>query len=291
MKDQEGCVVGFQGLIRDVTERLEAEREKRKLETQLLTAQKMESIGKLAGGIAHNFNNMLMGIQGNISLINMDIEKNNPVYEKTRTIEKIVESASKLTFQLLGFARGGKYEVKTLDLNTLVESTSDTFEMTMKNIKINRSFSENLSAIEADKNQIEQVLWNLFVNAADAMPGGGNICLETRNSVHNELVDRPYKVMSGKYVFLGFTDSGAGMDKNTRERIFEPFFTTKPVGKGTGLGLASAYGIIKGHGGYIEVDSEEGSGTTFSIYLPASANRVKGSNGGYQQVSYYSRVS
>ena len=151
----------------------------------------------------------------------------------------------------------------------MVEETADTFGSTKKEIIIRREPAQDRFAIEADEGQIEQILLNLYVNAADAMPGGGQLVLKTRNATHEEIKDKPYEVKPGNYVLLTVTDGGTGIDKETQERIFEPFFTTKEMGRGTGLGLASVYGIVKGHGGYIDVDSRKGQGTTFSICLPA----------------------
>ena len=266
--DRDGIPVGSVHTLRDITER-------KRLEAQLRQAGKMESIGTLAGGIAHDFNNLLMGIQGNVSLMLMDMDSTHPYHDRLKNIENQVQSGARLTSHLLGYARKGRYEVKRLDLNQLVEETSDTFGRTRKEITIHRELAEDLFAIEADQTQIEQVLLNLFVNAADAMSGGGDLILKTMNTTHKEIKGKLYVPKPGKYVLLTVIDTGAGMDKKTMERIFEPFFTTKEMGRGTGLGLASAYGIIKGHGGYIDVGSRKGHGTTFSIHLPASEKRVQ----------------
>jgi signal transduction histidine kinase len=255
------------GNIIDITERKRAEEEKKVLAANLQQVQKMESIGTLAGGIAHDFNNLLMGIQGNVSLVLMDLDSTHPYYKRLKTIEKQVQNGAKLTSHLLGYARKGKYEVKAVDLNQLVEETSETFGRTRKQITIHREVADGLFAIEADSGQIEQVLLNLFVNAADAMPGGGGLILKTMNTTHDDMKGKVYDPKPGKYVMLTVTDTGMGMDKETMERVFDPFFTTKEMGLGTGLGLASAYGIIKGHGGYIDVESEKGYGATFSTCL------------------------
>ena len=191
-------------------------------------------------------------------------------YEDLKNIEKQVKRGSTLTRQLLGYTRKGRYEVKPIDLNHLVEEISETFGRTRKGITIHRDLAENLFAIEADESQIEQVLLNMYVNAGDAMPGRGDLILKTMNVTHKDMKDELYDAKPGNYVLLEVTDTGTGMDKETVERIFDPFFTTKEMGRGTGLGLASVYGIIKGHGGYIDVDSEIDRGTTFSIYLPAT---------------------
>jgi len=261
--NRDGVPIGSVHTIRDITER-------KHLETQLQQAQKLEAIGTLAGGIAHDFNNLLMGIQGNISLMLMDMGSKYPHSERLKNIEKQIQSGVRLTSHLLGYARKGRYEVKPIDLNQLVEEISDTFGRTRKEITIRREFANDLSTIEADPGQIEQVLLNLFVNAADAMPNGGDLILKTMNTTHKDMKGKLYDPRPGKYVLLRVTDTGIGMYKKTLERIFDPFFTTKEIGRGTGLGLASAYGIVKGHGGYIDVDSKRGHGATFSIYLPAS---------------------
>jgi nitrogen-specific signal transduction histidine kinase len=254
-------------LYEDITER-------KRLEEQLQVAQKMEALGTLAGGIAHNFNNLLMSIIGNTSLALFETDPAHPQYEKLKNIEKLVESGSKLTKQLLGYAREGRYEIIPLSLNRLVKETSATFGTTKKEITIHQKLAEDLFPIEADQGQIEQALWNLYVNSADAMPGSGDLFLKTTNVTHKDMTGKLYKPKPGNYALLTVTDSGVGMDKKTMERIFEPFFTTKGLGKGTGLGLASVYGIVKSHGGYIDVDSKKGHGASFKIYLPASGKKA-----------------
>ncbi len=266
--DRQGKLTGYTHTLKDITK-------SKRLEAQFQQAQKMEAIGTLAGGIAHDFNNLLMGAQGNISLMLLDIDSSHPHYERLKNIEKQIRSGAKLTSLLLGYARKGKYDVTTLNLNQLVEETSDTFGRTRKEITIYRELAEDLFAIEADHVQIEQVLLNLFINAADAMPGGGNLILKTMNVDHNDMRGKLYDPMPGNYVLLMVTDTGLGMDKETLERIFDPFFTTKEMGRGTGLGLASVYGIIKGHGGYVDVDSQEEHGATFRIFLPASGKKIR----------------
>jgi PAS domain S-box-containing protein len=275
IRDDKGNIMGVVLVFRDVSERRKAEKEKMKLEDQLQQAQKMETIGTLAGGIAHDFNNLLMGIQGNVSLMLMDMDSTHPYHDRLKNIENQVQSGARLISHLIGYARKGRYEVKPITLNQLVKETSDTFGRTRKKITIHRELAEDLFAIEADQTQIEQVLLNLFVNAADAMSGGGSLILKTMNTTHKEIKGKLYDPKPGNYVLLMVADTGIGIDKETMERIFDPFFTTKEMGRSTGLGLASAYGIIKSHGGYIDVDSKKGRGSIFSIYLPASEKGVQ----------------
>ncbi len=253
---------GVVGICKDMTER-------HRLEKQLHNARKMEAIGTLAGGIAHDFNNLLMAIQGNISLMLLNTDKSHPHYAKLTAMERFVQSGSQLTRQLLGFARGGKYEVRPMDLNALVAESADMFGRTKKELQIHFQLAEALWPVKADKGQIEQVLLNLYVNAWQAMPEGGHLYIETRNTELPPEYVAPYEMDPGRFVKISVTDTGVGMDKQTQNKIFEPFFTTRQMGRGTGLGLASAYGIIKNHGGIINVYSETGRGTTFTIYLPA----------------------
>jgi two-component system cell cycle sensor histidine kinase/response regulator CckA len=266
--DHEGNPIGTLVILRDISE-------KKRLEAQLQYIERMEAIGTLAGGIAHDFNNLMMGMLGNISLILYDLGSESPHYEKLKNIEKLIQSGSKLTSQLLGYARKGKYEVRPINLNQIVKESSETFGRTRKEIVIYRELAEDLSSVMADAAQIQQVLMNLFINAADAMPGGGDLFLKTMNVTHDDIGDKPYKPKSGDYILLKVKDTGTGMDQKIMDRIFEPFFTTKELGRGSGLGLASVYGIIKGHGGYIDVESKKGQGVIFNIYLPASEESVQ----------------
>ena len=264
---EDGESLGAIGIFEDITE-------KKQIEIQLQQAQKMEAIGTLAGGIAHDFNNLLMGIQGNVFLMLTQIDSTHPFYERLKSIEKQVGSGARLTSHMLGYARKGQYDVKPIDLNSLIEETSDTFGRAKKEIVIYKELAGDLHAIDADPGQIEQVLLNLYINAADAMSGDGKLILKTENTTQNNINGKMYKPKPGNYVVLTVADSGMGMDKETMERIFDPFFTTKEMGRGTGLGLASVYGIISAHGGYIDVESRKEHGTIFSIYLPVSANKA-----------------
>jgi len=250
-------------LYEDVTTRL-------KMEQQLQQAQRFEAIGTLAGGVAHDFNNLLMGIQGRASLISVDLDHSSQHLEHVNAIDEYIKSATNLTKQLLGFARGGKYEVKPTDINELVHNSADMFGRTKKEIRIHTSFQAPPPVAAADRNQIEHALLNLFINAWQAMPGGGKLYLETQTVTLNEAYCKPYNARPGQYVKISVTDTGRGMDEATCPRIFDPFFTTKDKSYGTGLGLASTYGIVKNHGGIITVYSEVGRGTTFNIHLPAS---------------------
>ena len=277
LRNSSGAPIGFRGVLRDVSERKEAEAKNRKLEIQVRQAQKMESIGTLAGGIAHDFNNILMGIQGNASLMGLKTEPGHPNYEKIKNIEMYVQSGTELTRQLLGFARRGKYHAIATDVNDVINKSATMFGRTKKEIQIKMDLATDIWTVEVDRGQIDQALLNLYVNAWQAMPHGGDLYLKTENVVLDaEFVNsKPYKVDPGDYIKITVTDTGIGIDMETRERIFEPFFTTKEMGRGTGLGLASVYGVIKNHGGYINVYSEIDQGTTFTIYLPASRKKIE----------------
>lgn len=256
--------------IRDISLRLAAEEEKRFLEAQFHEAQKMESIGTLAGGIAHDFNNLLMSIMGNSTLALMHLKPDDPCRAYLKNIKRISNSGATLAKQLLGFARGGKYEPKPTYLNELVSYQNQLFSRTCKNLTIHEEFEHNLRCTEVDRGQIEQALLNIYVNSQQAMPEGGSIFVKTENCVIDKDTVLPFACKSGQYVKLSIQDTGIGMDDATRKRIFEPFFTTKEKGRGTGLGMASVYGIVKNHAGYIDVTSCAGIGTTISIWLPVT---------------------
>ncbi|MCG7853242.1 MAG: PAS domain S-box protein, partial [Methanosarcinaceae archaeon] len=261
VRDKSGAIINYVAIHRDISQIV-------KLEKQLNQAQKLEAVGTLAGGIAHDFNNLMMGILGYASLMMLDIDECHPHYEKLKAIETQVQSGADLTRQLLGVARTGRYEVKPTNLNELLQKTASLFGRTKKEIRIHEKYEVSPWNADCDRGQIEQVLLNLFVNAWQAMPGGGEIYLETSNVNLDESYTKPCSVVPGRYIKISVTDTGTGMDEKTRERIFDPFFTTKEMGRGTGLGLASAYGIVKGHAGLINVYSERGHGTTFNIYIP-----------------------
>ena len=264
-----GGVTGFRGVARDVTAKIVAQKEKEKLQGQLNHAQRMEAVGTLAGGIAHDFNNLLMGIMGNVSLLASKLKTTSPLSEYLRAIEQCVESGATLTRQLLGYARGGKYQVAPVNLNETIQRTADMFGRTKKEIQIHARYQEEIWTVEADQGQIDQVLVNLYVNAWQAMTDDTTLSLSTKNIILDEGYTASFGVNPGPYVSIGVHDRGNGIQPETMKRIFEPFFTTKKMGRGTGLGLASAFGIIKNHGGIIDVKSQVNQGTTFTIYLPA----------------------
>jgi len=274
IKDDKNKPVGFRGVVRDVTEIFKANREKRKLEKRLQHSQKMEAVGSLAGGIAHDFNNVLMGMQGNASLILFDIDESHPHYKKIKTIERYVENGSSLTRQLLGFSRGGGYEIRVTDLNELIKRTSSMFGRAKKEIKIHTKLLKKIWAVEVDQGQMEMVLLNLYINALHAMPEGGDLHLLSENVVIDESSAGNLRLKQGEYVKVAVIDTGTGMDKEIQGKIFDPFFTTKEKGRGTGLGLASASEVMKNHGGLIDVYSENSKGATFNIYLPASHKKA-----------------
>ncbi len=265
------------GIARDVTDRVIAEREIKKLNRQVLQAQKMEAVGTLAGGVAHDFNNLLQGILGYTQYLVMSKEEGDPDIASLREIEKAGNRASELTQQLLTFSRKVEGKPKLMNLNREVEQVEKLLKRTIpKMIAIRLEIEENLDAIYADPAQLEQVLMNLCVNARDAMPEGGELVIGTKNVTLSEGYCRRHLGASpGKYVLLTITDTGTGMDRETREHIFDPFFTTKEIGKGSGLGLAMVYGIVKSHKGFIVCYSEPGRGTAFKIYLPAVEGDVQ----------------
>jgi len=248
--------------VRDITNR-------KKTERKLIQSQKMEAVGTLASGIAHDFNNMLAGIQGNVEILRRKFPDDDPRRKRMDIICQIVERGAKLTGQLLGYARGGQVEVREIDLNQLIEGTLEMFVRTQRHIVIETRLDHDTPNVEGDPTQIEQVLLNLMINAVHAMPDGGQLFIETAATRLSSHESRVYEIVPGRYAMLSVRDTGKGMDRETQKQIFEPFFTTKERGEGTGLGLASTYGIVKAHKGYIEVYSEPGEGSQFNVLLPA----------------------
>jgi len=257
---------------RALTEEIEKNRaiqkELREKEKKLLYAQKMEAVGTLAGGIAHDFNNLLMCIQGNISLVLLGQDSSSVHYDKIKNIEEQVKSGVSLTKQLLSFAVRREQEFSLVDLNDLISETASMFSRTRKEIVIQQHLDDDLGFVLADRGQIEQTLLNLYLNASQAMPGGGQLTLRSETVRLTQDEAQSYFVEEGLYARVSVTDTGVGMDEKTRERIFDPFFTTREMGRGYGLGLASVYGIIKGHHGFVDVHSRKGEGASFVIHLP-----------------------
>lgn len=254
----------------ELNHREKSEAERARMESQLLRAQKLEAVGTLAAGLAHDFNNLLMGVQGNASLMLSELKGEHPHRERLRSIEEYVRRGAELTGQLLGFARGGKAQVQATDLNELVRSSATLFIRTKKEINLQAELQEGLWSAQVDRGQLSQALLNLFINAWQAMPGGGVLRVSTENIEVGQEMAQTLSLSPGRYVRLSVSDTGVGMDEKTKNRVFEPFFTTKKMGKGTGLGLSVVYGIIRSHGGAIDMESEIGEGSTFRIYLPAS---------------------
>ena len=261
--DAAGAVTGTVGVAIDVSER-------RQLEEQLQQAQKLESIGQLAGGIAHDFNNMLMAIIGYADLVIDKTPDGDAVREEVVEIKRAAERASLLTHQLLAFSRKQLLRPKTLNVNEVAADVSRMLQRLIgEDVTMVTRFGADLGPVRADPGQLAQVIMNLAVNARDAMPDGGVLSLETANvDLDEEYAIAHVGVRPGSFVMLAVSDTGVGMSPEVQQRIFEPFFTTKPVGKGTGMGLASVYGIVMQSGGHVWVDSEPGQGSTFKVYLP-----------------------
>jgi two-component system, cell cycle sensor histidine kinase and response regulator CckA len=254
----------------DVTDRKRTEEALRSSEAQLRQSQKMEAVGRLAGGVAHDFNNLLTVIKGYSELAMEEISESDPLYAGVKEIQRAADRAASLTRQLLAFSRRQVLAPKVLDLNHLVTDTQKLLRRLMgEDVELITALDPQLGSVRADPHQIEQVLMNLAVNAKDAMPQGGEFTIETANIEFDRDNTREHvRVKSGAYVMLAVSDTGTGMDAETCSHVFEPFFTTKEQGKGTGLGLSTVYGIVKQSGGYIWAESEPGSGSSFKIYLP-----------------------
>jgi len=259
-RDVTGCIE----VVEDITER-------KILEEQLRQAAQLEAIGRLAGGVAHDFNNLLTAMIGYSGVLLNQMPKTNSFRDKVFEINRAAERAAELTRQLLAFSRKQVLAVKVVDLNSIIVDFEKILRRLVgKDTEIQTEFEPSLSRISADPSQIEQILLNLVVNARDAMPSGGILCIETANLFLNEEYARIHAdVRPGWYVMLSVTDNGIGMDEKIRSNIFDPFFTTKERGKGTGLGLSTVYGIVRQHQGHVSVSTEPGRGSTFKVYFPA----------------------
>jgi PAS domain S-box-containing protein len=264
----DGVPIGVQGIARDITQR-------KMLEEQLLQSQKLESVGRLAGGIAHDFNNMLTAINGYSDLVLRQIGKDDPIRHNIEEIKKAGERSAELTHQLLAFSRRQILQPEYVDLNETISDTSSMLKRLIgEDIELFSALKPAVGSIKVDPGQLSQIIMNLVVNARDAMPNGGKLTIETSNVfLDSDYAQRHLGVLPGAYVMLSVSDTGIGMTAEQQEQIFEPFYTTKEVGKGTGLGLATVYGIVKQSGGNINVYSEVGHGTTFKIYLPRVVER------------------
>ena len=288
--DAEGTPHGYRGIGRDITERLNDDKERRRLTEHLQRTQRLEALGRLAGGIAHDFNNLLMGIQGNASLMLSGLGADDSNIENVRCIERCVQSGANLTRQLLGYARGGKYMVKPTNLNKLVRKTAEMFGRTRREIQIVASYQKDIWTVAVDRIQIEQVLVNIYLNGYQAMAQKGTLHLKTENVTLDEKYVRPFKVNPDRYVKISVKDTGSGMAADVQAHVFEPFFTTKTVGSGTGLGLASAFGIVKNHSGIIDFISRPMKGTTFFVYLPATEQRLHSEKETDQSLNWGSEI-
>ena len=266
--------------VRDISDRVNANKERETLEAQLIQSQKMESIGRLAGGVAHDFNNMLSVILGYSELIKTKLAPDDPIMRDFEQIQRAAKRAQDITQQLLAFSRKQVFEPKILNINELIHCFENNLSRLIgEDIELKFFPSRDIENIEFDPTQIEQILMNLAINARDAMPAGGNLTFETANVSLDEAYCREHVgFIPGNFVQISVSDNGNGMDTETISHIFEPFFTTKEIGKGTGLGLATVYGIVKQGGGFINVYSEPGRGTTFKIYIPVSTGDIESLN-------------
>jgi len=281
-----GGAVHFTAMIRDITDRKRAERERETIQARLSQSQKMEAIGRFAGGIAHDFNNILTAIKGNAELASEEVDKAHPVHSRLDGIASSVSLASRLTRQLLLFSRGQPFELVPLDINRVI---GDLLLMMTRligeEITVTADLAPGIWAIEADEGNIEQVIMNLAVNARDAMPSGGTLNIKTANAtIDRATAESMTDAKEGRAVRLTVADTGVGMSRELINRIFEPFFTTKEAGKGTGFGLAVVYSIVRQHNGWIAVESEKGKGTTFEVYFPASMEKTPPPDGPPQAV-------
>ena len=274
IRDENHTIKGIRGIVRNITEKKIAEKTQKRFEEKLQQSQRLESLGTLAGGVAHDFNNLLMGIQGRISIIQADLDEQHPHFTQLARMESYIEKASNLTSQLLGFARGGKYEIKAVNLNHIIENSIAIVQPAKKAIEIRTVFKDNQSVVEVDENQLEQVLVNLLLNASQAMLQGGTITIGTEKITVDDNSAAVKSIIPGPYLQVTVEDTGVGISEKNIGKIFDPFFTTNPSGGSTGLGLAMVYGIIENHHGFISVESTVNEGTCFTILLPSSQKKI-----------------
>ncbi|MDA3838868.1 MAG: ATP-binding protein, partial [Candidatus Delongbacteria bacterium] len=260
----------YQIIGTDINEYKKSEARERLFREKMQHSEKMEALGNLAAGIAHDFNNILMGIQGNISLLKLKLSVDEKSVEKLDKIENYIDNASNLARQMLGIAKGGKYDLVSLNINDTINSVLKFFVRTNKDIVTTENLAKDLKNIEADKTQMNQVILNIMVNASQAISSKGQIFVETKNVILNQDFVEPHNLPSGEYVKISIKDNGIGMDAETQKKVFDPFFTTKHRAKGTGLGLSSVFGIVKNHNGIISLHSIEGKETTFDIFFPVT---------------------
>ena len=277
IRDKDGNVTGVIEYVKDITERVRAEQERRRLENRLVQSQRMDSVGRLAGGVAHDFNNMLGVILGHAELAMKQVGPLSPIYADLEEILKAGRRSADLTRHLLAFARKQTVAPKVLDLNETVNGMLNMLRRLIgEDIDLSWMPGKRLWSVKIDPAQIDQILANLCVNARDAISGVGRIDIETKNVMVDESHSGKHAGLApGDYVTLAVVDDGCGMDERTLESLFEPFFTTKDMGTGTGLGLATVYGIVKQNNGFIYVDSEPGKGAKFKIYLPRTPEEAE----------------
>lgn len=271
IRDPKGTPIGFRGIGRDITDQHNVARDNERLSEMVNQIQRLEAVSALAAGVAHNFNNLLMSIQGYVSLIEMDIGAGAPNFDRFKVIQEKIHKGSQLTAQLLNYANIEKQSVTFGDINKIAREVTALFKTDSNRVRLVTALAADLPPVAVDRHQMAHVLTNLLTNADQAMPDGGTIELKTERTTLTEAFTRPHGREPGPYLLITVSDTGEGMDPEVQKRIFEPFFTTKEVGLGSGLGLASVYGIVKSHSGIIEVHSRPGQGATFTIYLPITS--------------------
>lgn len=269
-----GEPVGFQGILRNISEQMKASEKRMWRQDQLNHSRKMNALETLAGGLSHGINNVLMAIQGNLSLIRMNLSRKHPMQKNLERINQSAEKGNQLARELLSFAKIGKFVVMPTNLNDIIHSTCRMFIRSHAKLKIHEHLHDALWQTQVDRVQIGQALLSLYLHAVEAMPEGGNLYLQSENTTLDATYTRPYDISPGQYVKISITDSGIGLEDEAKERIFEPFFNAYRPLRYNGLGLAAAYGTIKSHQGIINVYSQKGCGSTFTLYLPAMSTHT-----------------